>query len=344
MSAGVRVAFACVGSMACSANVPDGPPPLPETIVLRIDRVVVAPTRPETAASWDQTLADTPSGFCDFVGAAMGAATSSPVAASGAELLCNASQTRSSSERGAGDPDLALRISAGTGTPYLSRVVQNVTEETFKYELAVPTEAIPPDGLLVEVVDDDAAAGLQVMGAFRLTRAEVARTLAGPTHLSVQSDPAIRRLELVITDYAPAKLSRTSMDANEGLHTSPTRALFAGEVVALKAEGHYTVGTWYDHPINPFGYPAEKARSYNFGLEPFHSAPHACGIAMIGGEGKVHGVVVRPARTFVAQVPGPLRFGVNDKEPSNNRGSLEFEGGTRAATVDEWMSQRVAAN
>jgi hypothetical protein len=326
---------------ACSGSaVPEGPTPLPDTVVLRIDRVVVAPTKPETTATWDQSPAETPSALCDFVGVAVGAAASSPVAGRGAELICQAGTAGSPGERRLEEPDLALRFSAGTGAPYVSRVVRNVLEETFRYEIAVPTAAIPPDGLLLEVLDDDASAGPEPIGALRITRADVARTLGSSSRLWVASDRSVRRLELVVAPYEPVKLARTSMPAKEGLHAAAARPLYAGEVVALRARGAYTVGTWYDTPINPLGYPSEKARSYNFDEEPFHSAPHACGVATVGVTGKVHGVVVTPARTFVAQVPGPLRFGVNDAEPANNHGSLEFEGKTRAPSVDEWMKQQ----
>jgi hypothetical protein len=333
-SAGVLLLVGCSGSA-----VPDGPPPLPDTVVLRIDRVSVAPTKPETTATWDQSPAETPSGLCDFVGTAVGAAASSVVAGKGVELLCEAGTARSPGERRLEEPDLALRVSAGTGVAYVSRVARNALDETFKYEIAVPTAVIPPDGLLLEVLDDDASAGPELIGALRVTRADVARTLASPTRLWVTSDRSLRRLELVIAPYAPVEVARTSMPAKEGLHAAGARALFAGEVVALKASGAYTVGTCYDQPIGPHGYPAARARSYNFEEEPFHSAPHACGVATVGAAGKVHGVVVTTARTFVAQVPGPLRFGVNDAEPANNHGSLEFEGRTRAPTVAEWQRQ-----
>lgn len=341
-SAVVCVTFASVTGCSGSA-VPESPPPLPETVVLRVDRVVVSPTKPDTTATWDESPAETPSALCDFVGVAVGAAASSPVAGKGAELFCQASSTSGPAERRLQDPDLALRISAGTGAPYVSRVARNVLAETFRYEIAVPTAALPPDGLLLEVVDDDAAAGPEPIGAIRITRPDLARALAPETRLWVTSARGIERLEIVVTPYTSTKVARTSMPAKEGLHEADARALYAGEVVALKAQGAYTVGSWYDQPINPLGYPAEKARSYNFDEEPFHSAPHACGVATVGVSGKVQGVVVRPARTFVAQVPGPLRFGVNDTEPANNHGSLEFEGNTRAPTVGEWMRQEVAS-
>ncbi len=343
-ASGVALSITIASALGCSGSVvPNGPPPLPETVVLRIDRVVVTPTKPDTAATWDQSATETPSTLCNLIGAAVGAAVSSPVAAKGAELLCQVGNSGPAPERRTEDPDLALRISGGTGAPYLSRVARNVLAETFKYEIAVPTAAIPPDGLLLEVVDDDATAGLETIGAVRITRPDVARALAPETRIWVTSARGIERLEIVATPYTSTKLARTSMPAREGLHDADARALYAGEVVALKAHGAYTVGTWYDKPIDPLGYPAEKARSYNFGDEPFHSAPHACGIATVGVTGRVQGVVERPVRTFVTQVPGPLRFGVNDAEPANNQGSLEFQGETRAATVGEWMRQEVAS-
>jgi hypothetical protein len=345
-----RVAVGITGAAASAATgcagsaVPAGPAPLPETVVLRVDRVIVSPTKPETTASWDQSPAETPSALCDFVGAAVGAAAASPVAAQGAELLCQSSVAPTRGERRPDDPDLALRISAGTGASYVSRVARDALAETFKYEIAIPTGAIPADGLLLEVLDDDAAAGSELIGAIRIGRQDLARALGPASRVWVSSDRGIRRMELIVTPYQPTKLTRTSMPAREGLHQADARALYAGEVVALKASGAYTVGTWYDAPINPLGYPAAKARSYNFREEPFSSAPHACGVATVGVTGRVQGVVVTAGRTFVAEVPGPLRFGVNDIEPGNNHGSLEFEGATRAPTAEEWRRQQATGS
>jgi hypothetical protein len=278
------------------------------------------------------------------VGAAVGAAASSPVAARGAELLCQAGTATTPGERRPEDPDLALRISAGTGASYVSRVARDALAETFKYEIAIPTGAIPSDGLLLEVLDDDAAAGSELIGAIRIGRRDLARALGSNSRVWVNSERGIRRIELIVTPYQPTTLARTSMPAREGLHHADTRPIHAGEVVELKARGAYTVGTWYDAPIGPLGYPAEKARSYNFRGEPFGSAPHGCGVATVGVMGKVQGVVLTSGRAFVAQVPGPLRFGVNDSEPANNHGSLEFEGAMRAPTAEEWRRQLPATS
>lgn len=340
-----RRPFAClalaasVSALACSgAATPTAPPELPKTIVLRIDRVVVSPTKPETNEPWDGPDKEPISAPCHLLSLALGVA-SSPILGSGAEFLCQVSQAKREQQRKHEDPDLALRISAGTGTAYLSPTSRDVSNDTFKYEIAVPTAAIPADGLLVEVVDDDGTQGAQPIGAIRFYRGDFARALASSTKMLVTTDPAIRRLEVIVSEYAPIKIKPTSMAASEGLRSAETRALFAGEVVELAASGTYTVGKWYSAPLNPRGYPAEEARGYNFEPEPFHSAPHACGVATIGVEGTVHGVLVSPSQTFVARVPGPLRFGVNDNEPQNNNGSLAFQGATRAPTAEEWLRQ-----
>jgi hypothetical protein len=220
--------------------------------------------------------------------------------------------------------------------------VRDVTDETFRYEVVVPAAAIPADGLRVEVVDLDAHQTAQSIGTVRLYRADISRLLADPERTLVVSDGAIKKLEIIASEYAPARLAIT-MPAREGLHRADARPVFAGEVVDLRASGNYTVGTWYDDAIGPMGYPSERARDYNLKREPFRSAPHACAVATIDSYDKLHGELVRPERTFLARVGGSLRFGVNDNEPQNNHGSVAFQGSTRAPTAEEWLRQEVRA-
>ena len=110
----------------------------------------------------------------------------------------------------------------------------------------------------------------------------------------------------------------------------------AGEVVHLRAEGSYTVGSFYDAKLDPRGYSTEAARRYNFPQEPFASAPHATGIALAGKDERFVGGLVAPCLTFTSLYAGTLRVGVNDSDPANNEGRIAFEGYSRAPTVEEW--------
>jgi hypothetical protein len=329
-----------LGTGACSGAVAPTRPSLPETLVLRIDRVEVAATKPGTSDRWDGPSAE-PNPFpCRLLGLGVGA-LAAPVAGKGAEFLCEASRSAPQAERNPADPDLELRVSARNGAAYVSRTTRDVLSETFKYEVAIATGAIPEDGLLIEVLDEDLGSGAEMVGAIRVSRADLTSALASPTRLVARSEGAIRRLELVVSEYARVELGSTSMAAQEGFHPVGARALFAGEVVEVSASGTYTVGQWYDQPIGPMGYPARAARGYKPETEPFHSAPHACGVVTVGALDTLQGVLVAPRQKFVTRVPGPLRFGINDNEPANNHGQLAFTTVVRAPTPEEWLTQDV---
>jgi hypothetical protein len=327
------------GVFGCSGGThPHGPPPLPNAVVLRFDHVVVSPTKPGTTDRWDGREAENAGTGCALVELGVSWAAS-PMAGSAAGIACKALTPSPENERAPEDPDLELRVSAGTGAIYASHSTRDVTQETFRYELTVPSAAIPQDGLRVEVVDLDANATPQVIGSVRLLRADISRALAHPQRTLVLSTETIRKLEIVASEYTPARLASASVPARDGLHRVGTRSIFAGEIVKLSANGHYTVGTWYDDPIGPMGYHSQQARGYNLKREPFQSAPHACAVATIDDLDKLHGELVRPARTFVARVAGPLRLGLNDNDPTNNHGVVAFEGSTRAPTAEEWLRQ-----
>jgi hypothetical protein len=335
----VALAFALSG---CGSSATPAGPSLPAAIVVRVDRVVVSPTKLNTTAPWDGEAPEPTAAPCAFIGMAVGL-MSMPIAGKGADYLCQLGQERGQTERQASDPDLQIRVSASAGKEYVSSVRYDSTAETFKFEVVVPTSAIPADGLRITVVDHDAGAGPQQIGEVRVTRAAVVRTLAQPTQLLVVADQGVKQLELALSKYEPVSIAPTEMPASDGLRTASTRALYAGEVVQLRAAGRYRVGSWYDDPVDPAGYPGHQARSYNFEQEPFHSAPHACGIATVGTREHLDPELVLRSTTFVARVPGPLRFGLNDNDPENNKGIVTFQGLTRAPTAEEWLGQRVPA-
>jgi hypothetical protein len=130
------------------------------------------------------------------------------------------------------------------------------------------------------------------------------------------------------------------MSASDEPRLVSARPLAAGERVSLSAQGAYTVGSWYDKKVGPDGYPNSDPQGYNFKQAPFAAAKHACAIALIGERNRVEGTVVGTSVSFMTRVAGPLRVGVNDTDPSNNSGSLSFEGETRAPTPEEWSAIR----
>jgi hypothetical protein len=132
-------------------------------VVLRFDHVAVSPTKPGTSDRWDGREPEGAGAGCALVELGVTWAASA-TAGNVAGIACDAFSPSPQSERQPEDPDLELRVSAGAGAIYASHTARDVTQETFRYELTVPAAAIPPDGLLVEVVDIDAGSTPQVMG------------------------------------------------------------------------------------------------------------------------------------------------------------------------------------
>lgn len=310
---------------------------LPENITLRIDRVDVAGTQPGTQNRWDGSERE-PQGdaVCSLL--ALGTNLVSPVSGDHAKDLCGALVRQEHRERFPADPDLRVRLSAGASVAYDSPVARDLTSHSFAYEFVVPTSAVPPDGLRIEVLDDDGKDGAQSIGSARLTLETIATTWESATRLFRTSSGALSNLEVVVGPYEPLTIEKREMLAtSEPLPIG--RRLAAGEIVHLQAKGSYTVGSWYDAKLDPRGYSTDAARRYNFQQEPFASAPHAAGIALAGENDLFVGALVAPCVTFTSHYAGVLRVGINDTEPENNEGRIAFEGYLRAPTVEEWTKR-----
>jgi hypothetical protein len=308
---------------------------LPENLVLRVDRVDVAVTQPGTQNRWDgpepEPRADA---ACSLLSIATNLVT--PVSGDAVEKLCGTLFSPESRERFREDPDLRVRLSAGTTVKLESPVTRDVTSHSFAYAFVVPTSGVPPDGVRVEILDDDAERGAQSIGVARLTLETLAKAYESSTHVFTTAAGAVLHLEVVVSPYAPMDIPKRRMLATSDPQPIGARPLVAGEVVHLRADGSYRVGKWYGASLGPAGYSGDAARRYNIPQEPFASAPHAAGIALAGQDDVFLGTLVAPCVTFTSVYAGALRVGINDTEPLNNEGSIAFEGFARAPTVEEW--------
>jgi hypothetical protein len=115
------------------------------------------------------------------------------------------------------------------------------------------------------------------------------------------------------------------------------RPALAGEQFSVRATGAFTVGSWYDEQISPSGYPGGEAVSYN--LASFRAAPHACAIALIGDKAAVEGVQIGTSADFVAGHAGALRFSLNDRDLSNNNGSIAYTVARGIPSIDRWLER-----
>ena len=317
----------------------------PTHVVVRIDEVVVAATQPN-GRPWDgDVVAPREGEGCSIFGKAIGLALATEVGAfaslvsEGASLLCRGASRPSQRQNDPTNPDLQVRIGTADGTPYVTEVAPDVTQTLFGRRFVLPIDAIPPDGLIIEVVDDDLAAGRQQIGAVRVSRNDVLRALNEPTQLLVRDQkPSLLKLELVISEYGAHPNTNVDMSAREGTHPDVADVM-GGEVVSITASGKYRVGTWYDADVSPVGYPGGGPRDYNFKYEPLRSAAHACGFALVGERDRT-AALVDPSASFVAPTPGPLLVGINDSDPTNNSGSIQFTITQRAPTASEWRLHR----
>jgi hypothetical protein len=263
----------------------------------------------------------------------------SVVAGKAVEFLCRASEPEPrQQEQDPTNPDLQVRISAGTAQPYATETVKDVTQATFVHPFLVPVAAIPPDGLRLEVMDADGAEA-ESIGAVRLSAAEALKTLRSPTHILVKEQPpSLEALELIISPYTAVPTATLVMPVRDGTKKVDGDELLAGEVVRVTADGRYQVGHYYDAPLTPVGYPGGGPKSYHFPYEPLRSASHGCGFALVGHRRR-EATLVAPCGSFLSTESGPMVVGVNDTDPSNNSGEVAFTVQRRAPTAEEWARQ-----
>jgi hypothetical protein len=337
----MKVWHFCVGTMlglalGCGGS-PEAKSPrerLPENVILRVDRVDVAATQPGTQNRWDGPEREPPgTAVCSLL--ALGTNLLHPVSGEHAEKLCGALVRPEHRERFAEDPDLRVRLRAGASVSYDTPVVRNLASHSFTYEFVVPIAAVPPDGLGIEVLDDDGKDGAQSIGVARMTLEIIANTWESSSRMFTTSAGALSHLEVVVAPYTAMDIPKREMLASSEL-LPVGRRLAAGEIVHLRAEGSYTVGKWYDAKLGPRGHATADARRFNFPQEPFASAPHAAGIALAGENDLFVGALVAPCVDFTSLYAGVLRVGINDTETVNNEGKIAFEGLSRAPTPEEW--------
>jgi hypothetical protein len=310
---------------------------LPEVVVMRVDTVQVAATRNGSADPWDGPAEEVdPAAGCHVVAA--GLQYVEPMSGGFVSALCGLAQ-RPHEEQTPSSPDLRVRLSAGAKTTYESFTTPDTSGTRLAYEFVVPTDAIPPEGLRLDVVDMDGAGASELIGGARLTEDELAAAYASPSKLMTLSNDGVTQLEVVLSSYSPQAPISEEHRANEGPFPVG-RAVKAGELVTVRASGSFRVGSWFDHKVDPAGYPGGEARSYNLG--PFKTEPHACAIALIGQRPTLDGVAVGASKDFVAQHAGPLRIGLNDSEPENNSGYVHYEVSLRAPTPEQWLGEATA--
>ncbi len=315
----------------------------PQWLVLRVDTVQVSPYHPGTSITWDNPAPQSNDGAeCGLIGVA-GSFLLNPIAGKGAEYLCTLGSRPRGREQDPSAPDLVVELSAGATTNYPTYTARDTFQHVFRSEFVVPTEAIPPEGLLLTVSDRDGNQR-EVIGALRLQRAQLLQALQTNPLLTL-SDPtgSLQRLELIVAAHTNDMESfDLPMNVQAGTIEARFRPIRAGEIIDVSATGRYKIGSWHGQWIDPRGYPGHEARGYNFDNEPFKSAPHGSGLAMVGiGDAKA-GHNVAPCARFLSRGSGPIILGINDSDPTNNAGTAQFSVHVSPPSAAEWLGAPLA--
>ena len=224
---------------------------------------------------------------------------------------------------------------------YETHTEKDTSYAVFRREFLIPTAAIPPDGLALDVIDRDGT-NAELIGSVRVSRGVLISTVFSAQQIVRVSDPkgGLEAMELVVTPHEQGTENiLITMSAEQGTTETHLRPLRAGEVVQVQASGQYQIGRWHDEVIDPRGFPGGKWLEYNIKTPPFTEAPHGSGLAILGAGDAKQGLVVASCSSTVARVGGGLLVGVNDNNPDDNRGILQFIVRVRPPTPAEWFHQ-----
>lgn len=328
-----------VASLACAHDSQGGTPT--RGVLVSMTRITVTPT-PENnpSVTWDASARESQGGegcgllvALDFVAAPLGGVASA---------VCSmASSGGGGSERAQQDPDLFVRIRAGS-TTYSSPVISDRASHDLVYSLFIPREALRDDGLELGIYDLDGDDERQSMLIADVSLRE--HQLDGRLELRGKDldEPSLALLRLDFDDPPRSSQHNLSMSADDGLVPVRGLELAAGMAVEIRASGRYRIGSWNDAMLGPAGYPNGGPREYNLPgqarVSPFWSrgvvaaadlergreliTPARCRWAITPTDGK------RVERTPPEGAPWPTlsfaRFSVGWKsshQPSPNLGS-----------------------
>lgn len=304
--------------------------PTPGWVVLKISRVEVKPRKID-GSPWDLPRDKQPD-RCGPV-AMIGRMAAGVMGGVIATFLCSHSTP---GQRDVSAPDLFVQLVAGDAK-YRTPVALDTYAEAFDFPVIVPLEGIPPAGLEVQVLDQDDDVGTgELIGMVRVTRMQVQQALASNMPLLTLSDSQLSRIEIEVASYsAPSPVEPLTFEVNHEPAALPIRAR-AGEFVMISAHGKYSVASNLEK-IDENGYRSGQKRSYN--RSDFNNANHGTAVALVGAANESHAtLIVGPCVTAVASTAGQIFVGVNDRDTSNNHGSIRFAVRVGLPTIEQWRS------
>ncbi len=317
----------------------------PQVIALEVGLVRVSPHRPGTDQPWviPAEKKRTGTGFCTVATVTVGAATAG-VGAGVTKALCEAASAPPgvpSQRRMETSPDIYVRLT-GQKVMLRSYTVPKTLSNTFRWRALVPVAAIPPTGLVLEVLNDDGGPdeeGREVIGQTRLTATKLLEAVSTGGLITV-TDNGIEKLELVVEAASTTARRKTQrLDVHQGMVAVENLSVGAGEVFEVQARGEYRVGG-RPAPIPATGAPGAAARTFQDG--PFKAATPGAAIVRVGRRGLATSALATPCAALLSPYEGLVFAGINNQDPSKAQGDLEFDVTVRPATDAEWRTSPLA--
>lgn len=331
-SSGGRDKPKAAGVAASAAPAAPPPPAMPKRIVLRVERVRIEPTTTE----WDGPVHEKSSDdeVCAVIATLAG--TVNPLLGAGVGLGCAEMPAERQRQVDPREPDLQLELRVGT-VVYRSHVAPDQHSYHFSYSFVIPDEVIPPDGVVLAVLDrDEGEAARQEIGSARVTRDELIGFAHSP---GVRAVPAqgLDLLEIGVTAHDGRLRKETvSLDVSEGGTTLEGIAVNAGDVVRIQANGAWQIGTRGNEVLGPEGLVDGRLRENNLGL--FEKYSHGAAVALVGRQGAHLALAATPCVRFISPYAGLVWVGINDSKRGDNAGTADFTVFTRGSKPDEWRS------
>lgn len=307
---------------------PPPPPTLPEWIEIRVQRVQVTPGREWDGPSEERGQKDQCRDLADV------AKFGGPKLAIGASIFCELFTSNAQRQTDPRQPDLQLFLEAPS-VQYKSYIAFDQQSQLFDYAFMVPSAALSEDGVVITVVDNDQGSERgQEIGSVRLRK----QWLLDAWQTGQLQSPASDGLNLIEIGVSERRGELTHADAvfeaREGGRHVAGLEVVAGDFIRIKATGTWQIGDWNNDHLDANGY--TDGRLHDSNLERFRDVAHGGAVALVGRSGMLFEVPPTTCFRAVAPFSGVVWVGINDRQPSDNRGTVTVRVHRRGPSPGEW--------
>lgn len=309
------------------------PPVLPEWIEIRVQRVQVAAGREWDGPTEERGQKDQCSDIADV-------AMLVPKVGMGISIFCEVFTTNAQRQTDPRHPDLQLLLEA-PGVKYRSYISFDQQSQLFDYPFMVPSAALTDDGVLITVVDNDQGSERgEEIGSVRL-RNQWLLDAWQSNQLQTQSTNGLSLIEISVSERRGDLTHKDAVfEARAGGAEVAGLEVVAGDFIRIKATGTWQIGDWNDKHLDANGYTDGRLRKSN--LERFRDVAHGGAIALVGRSGMLFEVPPTTCFRAVAPFSGVVWVGINDNQPSDNRGTVNVRVHRRGPNPKEWKQPGVA--